>query len=40
MVLLEGAWIFCHHDQAITQDLELSDVETPFFVQTRRLLEY
>ena len=20
MVLLEGVWIFCHHDQAITQD--------------------
>ena len=28
MVLLEGAWILRHHDQAIKQDWELIDVET------------
>ena len=37
MVLLEGAWIVCHGDQAIMQDWELSDVETPFSVQMRCL---
>ena len=33
MVLLEGVWIFCHHDQVITQDWKLSDVEPPSSVQ-------